>query len=175
MSYFRQSLVNKLGLIVTGLSLACGLFLLPCCADIYKYFILLAAFLFTLFSYKSWGFSTVRDGLICFFTPWIPWYLSIFLLIFIYGIHGFSIYVNALFIMLLVFMVLQSYQLTRKQVITAFALNLLVLSLASIITVLFFGLSDYILGINKNKLIGGASLLTSCCPVSYTHLTLPTN
>ena len=60
-------------------------------------------------------------------------------------------------------MVLQSYQLTRKQVITAFALNLLVLSLASIITVLFFGLSDYILGINKNKLIGGASLLTSCC------------
>lgn len=163
MSYFRQSLVNKLGLIVTGLSLACGLFLLPCCADIYKYFILLAAFLFTLFSYKSWDFSTVRDGLICFFTPWIPWYLSIFLLIFIYGIHGFSIYVNALFIMLLVFMVLQSYQLTRKQVITAFALNLLVLSLASIITVLFFGLSDYILGINKNKLIGGASLLTSCC------------
>lgn len=163
MSYFRQSSINQLGLIVTGLSLACGLFLLPCCADIYKYFILLTAFLFTLFSYKSWDFITVREKLIRFFTPWIPWYLSIFLLIFIYGIHGFSIYINALLIMLLVFMVIQRYQLTRKQVIIAFSLNLLVLSLSAIISVSLFGLSDYIFDINKNKLIGGTSLLTSCC------------
>ena len=153
-------------LVVSSLfcALSCSLFLFSSNTNAFKYCILGLSFIALLCNFRTQiNFSSLKELLNgCF--PWLPLFLSLLLLTFIHGIHGYSIYINAFILYCLLFLTLNHHPIRREVVVIALAINVLVISSLALIYYFTFGIVDSgLLGINKNKLIPGITLLMTCC------------
>ena len=112
----------------------CGGFLFLTGSHIPKYIVLVFCFLTIIASYiikKAPDIHSYTRSYIEFFTPWIPWYFSVIVLVlFFKGIPESSEYFNAFLIMFFIFGALSTQRFSRTHVITYLAIALILVSLA---------------------------------------------
>lgn len=146
----------------------CGGFLFLTGSHIPKYIVLVFCFLTIIVSYiikKAPDIHSYTRSYIEFFTPWIPWYFSVIVLVlFFKGIPESSEYFNAFLIMFFIFGALSTQRFSRTHVITYLAIALILVSLAVDIQILTYGFDgSSVIGTNRNKVLGIASALALCC------------
>lgn len=88
-----------------------------------------------------------------FFKPWLPWFIATILFICAHGFADLSKHLHAYILFCLVYFGIWHFKIKRNTVIVVFALNVFLISLCTVIRVLYYGLDSEILGINKNVLI----------------------
>ncbi len=102
-----------------------------------------------------------------FFKPWLPWFIAIILFICAHGLSGLSKHLHAYILFILLYFGLRHFSVKRSLVILVFALNTLILSLGSILSILYIGLEHGILGINKNVVIPELAAISVSLLVLY--------
>lgn len=153
-----SSIFLKSGHFITKL-----LFLITCCFGLYlfrqevpsvmqKAIYILAPFAVLFSIYQNGGKHSLLS-LYSFLKPWTPWIGSILLFILAHGTSGLSNYYHVILIFCLLFLGLSSFKLSRCKVALILSLNVLILSVASIVTILQDGLQPFIYGVNRNLLI----------------------
>ena len=145
-------------------ALCCSLFLFSSYTNAFKYSIFGFSILALLLNYPTQisaiSLKELKNSLL----PWSPLFIALLALIFIHGIHGYSLYINALILYCLLFLTFNHQNIKRQTVIIALALNVLVISSLVLLYYFSFGFVDSgLLGINKNKLIPGITLLMIGC------------
>ena len=147
-------------------SSACLFFLLG--VHVAKYLIFLFAILSVVLTYQKADYLKVSRPLSSFLLPFVPWFISIILLILIHGIDGFSYAYNAMLIMILAFLGIWRITFTRSKLICILAGFLVCMSIAIIAHVLYLGFIDSgVFSVNKNKVAGVVTFLTICCLASF--------
>lgn len=169
MAYLATDLKSFFCKLTVLSSLCCGGFLFSSNFDLLKYVIVLCSLITIITSYKNLKNDTIWCEFVRYISPWIPLLIGISLLIIVHGIHGYSIYVNAFLISLLLFFSLSFVRLKRENIVLALTANLLVISLLILFHYCLWGIVDSgFYGINKNKLIPGVALLSSLCITEFT-------
>lgn len=152
------SLLPKCGLIITRL-----LFTITCCFGLYlfrqevpsvmqKAIYILAPFAVLYAVYQN----NIKQALLSlgvFLKPWAPWIGSILLFILAHGSSGLSNFYHVIFIFCLLFLGLSQLKFNRSHAALILCLNVLILSLASIASIMLDGLQATIYGVNRNFLI----------------------
>lgn len=144
------------------ISSACLLFLLG--IHFAKYLIFIFSILSIVFVLDKETFQESVKRISIFLTPWLFWFVSLFVLSLVHGADGYSYGYNALLIMILVFLALQPIHLSRNLLLKTIALFLFFMSIAIIIHVLTIGFIDSsVYSVNKNKVAGVVTFLSICC------------
>lgn len=99
--------------------------------------------------------------------PWFPWFLFLAIFMFVHGTSGLSEYLRIYLIMILGHITLSHYKCDEKKIVVFFALTTLAFSIVVCNTILLNGLSNVILGANRNTSI---PLLTSLSIVVLGYL-----
>lgn len=147
-------------------SSACLFFLMGIHAA--KYLIFLFAILSIVLTYQNSDYLKVSRPLLSFLFPFVPWFISVIILILVHGIDGFSYAYNAMLIMTLVFLGIQKITFTRNGLICILASFLVCMSIAIIAHVLYLGFIDSgVFSVNKNKVAGVITFLTISCLASF--------
>lgn len=139
------------------------LFLVTCFFSIYLFrdnassliqkFIYICAPFALLYSFLKYGYKQPLLSLSSFLKPWSPWIASTILFIFAHGSSGLSHYFHLILIFCLLFLGLFHLKIERGLVATILSLNVLILSLVSIIVIMLMGLQTTIIEVNRNVLI----------------------
>lgn len=141
----------------------CSGFLFSSNTEFLKYFLLSTSLVATILTYRSWAL-TPSSNIFTFFKPWIPLSISIFFLMIVHGVHGYSIYITAFFLYCLLVLSLSQKTLSRQTIIFIFSINLFALSLAVLFYFYYWGINGAgLYGINKNKLLPGMTFFGICC------------
>lgn len=98
-----------------------------------------------------------------FIFPWFPWFFCIFLVFIVNG--GQYFYFDSFLLLSLIFLALQRIDIKREWVLYAISITAFLISSAVLIQLFFYltFVPAEILGVNKNVLIPGLTLLTICC------------
>lgn len=159
---------SKLATFTLLICALCGGFFFLTGSHIPKYVVFVLCFLTILASYivnKAPDINSYTRSYIEFFTPWIPWYFSVTVLVlFFNGVPESSEFFNALLIMFFIFGAMYPQQFSRTKVITYLSIALILVSLAIDIQILTYGFDGgSVIGTNRNKVLGITSALTLCC------------
>ena len=104
-----------------------------------------------------------------FITPWLPWFVCCICIPIVYHqSSGLSHHLSLFVIISLMYLVLSKVELHEKLVLFSVTVTVLILSLSSVTEICINGLSTNLLGINKNILIGGCTLLTAISLMAVT-------
>ena len=157
-----DTIKNSLMCLTLCVSLCFGAFLFDPTNRPLKY-LLLALSVATVFwsNKQSLSRSAIRDYF-DFIFPWLPWFICIFISMFIHRIENF--YVDSFLLLTFLFLALRKSMIRQELVYGSLGLTLLIVS-ASIITqvVLQGDVETEILQVNKNVLVPSTTLLTVVC------------
>ena len=166
--HLTNSSYSKLAAFTLLICTLCGGFLFLTGSHIPKYVIFVFCFFTIISSYmvnQAPDLNSYVRSYIEFFTPWIPWYFSVVVLVlFFKGVPESSEFFNAFLIMFFIFGAMYPQRFSRAKVITYLAIALILVSLAVDIQILTYGFDgNSVIGTNKNKVLGITSALAICC------------
>lgn len=106
-----------------------------------------------LYSFQQQGVKNSFSILFSFLKPWGPWIASIVLFIVVHGSSGLSNFLHVILIFCLFYLALYHFKVNKKWALYILGTNVLLLSSAIVLSILFNGLGTTILGVNKNVII----------------------
>lgn len=125
-----------------------------------KYAILFSSALCIIFSYQNNDIKKSLESYREFIFPWLPWYICVIPLTFFHDDK--NIYLNGLLLLSLPFFALSKIAIKRQLVIFVISITASLLSATIVFDVLLNGLTQNILGVNKNVLVPCVTLLAIC-------------
>ena len=149
----------KKALVIFLLASFCFLFPLGTKIYIYVFYLFALGLLIAQRQKLDWSCALIRIKREMF--PWMPLLLTIVILVFIHGMGGYSIYFQAFLLLFLSAVVIDKCFLTKQAVVSFLAFVTAMLSISVVGYVLLFGLNTEILGVNKNRLLCGMTLIVS--------------
>ena len=157
----QHNIINLLSGVLVILLLCCTLFLFPI-KHAYLRFLVYVAISVLIARQFLLGIKLRKSLRLKYeVLPWLPFALSIGILTIIHDYDGYSIYVKCILLLTLCSFALQSYCIREKVIIFVLAASLALCSSSIIAYVLYYGIGTNILGINKNTLLCGMTLIFS--------------
>lgn len=137
----------------------CFLFPLGTKKYIYLFYVFSLVMLITQFYAIGWEKALSRAKYEIF--PWMPLLFTVVLLTIVHGASGYSIYFQALSLIFLCSVFIDKCFFTKKQIVLFLASITAMLSVAIVAYIFTFGLSSEVLGVNKNRLLCGVTLIVA--------------
>ena len=106
-------------------------------------------------------FERTKDFLV----PWLPWYCTTaMLVVFFYGVPKCEDILFSLLLLMSLFVALHDRNIRRRKVVVLLSGALLLMCLSIIFQILTTGVhGSTVIGVNKNKVLGIASVVSVCC------------
>lgn len=155
----RLSLIFPRLLLLLSIS-SCFLIIL-CGASVFKYAIFAVSSIAITCLYKTIRFDTVLPDLKRLTLPWLPWIICTIILMFVHGTKSLSKFPNAFLILCLIFIVLNTLKIKRKNTVLALSIGLFALNSAVSVFLYKYGLCGEILGTNKNPLFAVITIINA--------------
>ena len=128
-------------------------------ASVFKYIIFALSLLAIICSYKTVKFNLILPKKIA--LPWLPWIICTIFLMFIHGTKSLSKFPNAFLVLCLIFVVLTTLEIKRKNLTLCLSVGLFALDTAVSVFLFKYGLCGDILGVNKNPLFAVITIINA--------------
>lgn len=147
--------------IMVALLLGSFCFLFPLGTKKYIYLFYVFSLFMLIAKFYAIGWKTALSRAKYEIFPWLPLLFTVVLLTIVHGASGYSIYFQALSLIFLCSIFIDRSFLTQKQIVLFLAFVTAMLSVVIIAYIVIFGLSSEVLGVNKNRLLCGLTLIVA--------------
>ncbi len=130
-------------------------------ASAFKYSIFAVSVVAIICTHKMLRLDTMLPDLKKITLPWLPWIICTVILMFVHGTKSLSKFPNAFLILCLLFIVLNTLEIKRKNLILSLSIGLFSLDAAVSVFLYKYGLCGEILGTNKNPLFAVITIINA--------------
>ena len=129
----------------------------------FRYYLLLCGLICLFVAHKNIFSPLLKSQYQTTFLPWVPWLFSLLIVCSVHNFFDFAFFLKNWAVFALLALTLFHGDFSRDRLVSALATCSLIISVACIVSITYYGLKTDIFNANKNAVIGTLTILNSCC------------